>query len=105
MEVDQLANDACTGKQGTGNFSFVRGGLESLNWLGWILFFLISYEAWLRVLKPCSHLCSKRQTIPVTFEIGPHNDFTGKCQPSTHIIETVKIREAWLSQGLPTRPQ
>lgn len=52
-----------------------------------------------------SHLCSKLQTVPVTFEIGPHDDFTGKCQPSTHIIKTVRIREAWLSQGLPMRPQ
>lgn len=68
-----------------------RGGLESLNWLGWNFF--SSHETWLIVLKPRSHLCSKLQTITVNFGIGPHDDFTGKCQPSTHIIKTVKIKK------------
>lgn len=90
--------------KGTGNFSFIRGRLRQSE-LVRVGFFFSSYEARLIVLKPHSHLCSKLQTIPVNFEIGPRDDFTGKRQPSAHIIKTVKIRKAWLSQGLSMRPQ
>lgn len=86
-------------------FLLYQGRLRKSELVRVDFFLFISYEAWMIVLKPLAHIYVQNFRQFVTFEIGPHDDFTGKCQPSTHIIKTVRIREAWLSQGLPMRPQ